>query len=285
MQLLDALRIEAKSIAVEIEKSKLFSHMGDRGDYRERVIEHFLRPFLPPCYGAAPGEVFSSDGEQSAQVDIVLYDSVFSTVLFRDGQRMLFPAESIYGSIEVKSNLSTTELKKACENIASVKRLTRQPTDPLDLLPHLHLTLGPGLALSPGWKPCNPYVGVVFGYSGAAPESLVLTFGEEIRAHKDRTEELPDFIFVADPGYVIVRRTTDGRTAFPGAVADGLESIPLGSDTLPILFLTLNICLGEARLRRPDLPALWSQVVGAAKVQAFKNWSDRCKQQPSEPAK
>jgi hypothetical protein len=65
VRLLEALRIEGKSIALEIERSDLFSHMGDRGEFREKVIERFLRPFLPTCYGVAPGEVFSSDGQQS----------------------------------------------------------------------------------------------------------------------------------------------------------------------------------------------------------------------------
>ncbi len=63
------------------------------------------------CQG---GEIFAGDGARSAQVDIVLYDAMFSTVLFRNGPEQLFPAESVFGSIEVKSNLTTEELDKAC---------------------------------------------------------------------------------------------------------------------------------------------------------------------------
>jgi Domain of unknown function (DUF6602) len=136
MQLLQALRIEGANIDSEIQRSNLFSHMGDRGEFRENIVQRFLRPFLPPYYGLAPGEVFSSDGPQSAQVDIVVYDAIFSTVLFRTGTRYLFPAESVFDAIEVKSDLSRSELSKACGNVASLKQLNRRMADSMDILPH-----------------------------------------------------------------------------------------------------------------------------------------------------
>lgn len=66
--------------------------MGDRGNHREMIIRDFLRPFLPDCYGLSTGEVFSTDGTQSAQVDVVIYDAVFSAVLFKAGPHQLCPA-------------------------------------------------------------------------------------------------------------------------------------------------------------------------------------------------
>lgn len=134
MTLLDAVRLDAAGIADRMQQSNLFTQMGDRGEFREQVIQEFLRPYLPPCYGLDPGEIFSSEGQQSAQVDIVIYDAVFSTVLFQNKTRKLFPAESVYGSIEVKSTLSLSELDRACANVASVKRLSRRRADTLDLL-------------------------------------------------------------------------------------------------------------------------------------------------------
>ena len=113
MKLLEAMRRRGLRIASELEESKLFDQMGDRGRFREAVIRDFLRPFLPLSYGLSSGEIFSADGEQSAQVDIIIYDAVFSTVLFRDRPDQLFPAESVFGSIEVKSHLSLNELDVA----------------------------------------------------------------------------------------------------------------------------------------------------------------------------
>jgi len=52
---------------------------------------------------------------------------------------MLFPAESVFGSIEVKSRRDRSELRVAIDNIASLKRLPRVDSDMMDLLPFLHL--------------------------------------------------------------------------------------------------------------------------------------------------
>ncbi|HWQ53184.1 MAG TPA: DUF6602 domain-containing protein [Bryobacteraceae bacterium] len=128
-------------MTADLADSKLFAQMGDRGSFRESIIKQFLRPFLPECYGLSSGEVFSCNGEQSAQVDIILYDAIFSTILFRNGPCQLFPAESVYGSIEVKSNLSLAELRFACGNIASIKRLERRIADSMDFLPMVRLDL------------------------------------------------------------------------------------------------------------------------------------------------
>jgi hypothetical protein len=259
MPLLDALRLGAHDIATKIARSNLFTNTGDIGEFREQVIQQFLRPFLPPCYGLSPGEIFSADGQQSAQVDIVIYDAVFSTVLFRDGTRMLFPAESVYGSIEVKSNLSLAELDKACGNISSIKRLPRQRADAMDLLPFLRFSLGPGLQGGGDFR--NPYLGVVFGYKGANVESALNALTNRIATVEEDRQWLPDFVFVGDPGYMIYRRRQDSTPAPPGVDFATFGWIPTGPDTLPMLFLTLATYLGHFRLRWPDLSAMWVQVL------------------------
>ncbi|MGC2828143.1 MAG: DUF6602 domain-containing protein, partial [Candidatus Acidiferrum sp.] len=72
---------------------------------------------------------FSANGTQSAQIDIVIYDAIFSTILFRNEDKSLFPAESVFGSIEVKSNLNGNELRTSIENVVSLKCLTRSDSD------------------------------------------------------------------------------------------------------------------------------------------------------------
>jgi hypothetical protein len=261
VRLLEALRIEGEAIASEISKSNLFTQMGDRGEFREKIIERFLRPFLPACYGVDSGEVFSADGQQSAQIDIVIYDAIFSTVLFRNGPRMLFPAESIYGSIEVKSNLTLDELDKACKNVASVKTLKRQGTDALDFLPHLRFAVGPEFGLTGTTGVSNPYLGTVFGYRGAKVETLLQDLNNRVAVDPSNMQSLPDFIFVSDPGFMIVRCKQDGSIARMGADFSRYAWIDSRAQTLPLFFLTLNIAISGVRLRRSDVNALWVQVV------------------------
>jgi hypothetical protein len=261
MRLFEALRNQSAKIAADLENSKLFTHMGDRGSFREAIIKDFLRPFLPDCFGLSSGEIFAMNGAQSAQVDIVVYDAVFSTVLFRNGTHQLFPAESVYGSIEVKSNLSSSELDRACENVASVKNLQRRRGDSLDLLPFLRLELGPGLA--GGGDLRNPYLGIVFGYSGIEAPKIVEDLSRRLRERPEAKQLLPDFVFVARPGYFIARSAVrDGKdcTLLGGGQDYGkFLWTPTGEDTLPLFYLTLNVCLSHLRLRAPDFQDLWRQ--------------------------
>jgi hypothetical protein len=262
MRLLEALRNQSAKIAADLENSKLFTHMGDRGSFREAIIKDFLRPFLPDCFGLSSGEIFSMNGAQSAQVDIVVYDAAFSTVLFRNGPHQLFPAESVYGSIEVKSNLSLSEMDRACENVASVKKLPRRPADTLDLLPFLRLELGPPLTGGGDFR--NPYLGIVFGYSGIEARKIVEDLSHRLQEHPEAKQLLPDFVFVARPGYVITRiAVRDGKDRpllGGGQDYDKFLWTSTGEDTLPLFYLTLNACLSHLRLRAPDFVHLWTQL-------------------------
>ena len=261
MRLLEALRNQTAKIAADLDNSKLFTHMGDRGAFREAIIKDFLRPFLPDCYGLSSGEIFSMSGTQSAQVDIVVYDALFSTVLFRNGPQQLFPAESVYGSIEVKSNLSRSEFDRACANVASVKGLPRRQADTLDLLPNLRLELGGGLYGGGDFR--NPYLGIVFAYHGIEVTNIVEDLSRRLREHPEAKQLLPDFVFVARPGYFITRfAIRDGKNCpVLGGGQDyrGFLWAPTGEDTLPLFYLTLNVCLSHLRLRAPDLNDFWNQ--------------------------
>jgi hypothetical protein len=262
MSLLQALRNQSAKISADLENSKLFTHMGDRGRFREAIIRDFLRPFLPECYGLSVGEIFAGDGARSAQVDIVLYDALFSTVLFRNGPEQLFPAESVYGSIEVKSNLTTEELDKACGNIASVKSLPRAASDMMDVLPSVRLGVGGGLTFDA--TQMNPYLGIVFGYQGINPQAVVMDLTRRMAEAPQTKQFLPDFIFVAHPGYIITRIVEQNGRQHPvvGIAHDFQRYMwtSTGSDTLPLFYFTVNTCLSHMRLRAPSFNEMWDRL-------------------------
>jgi hypothetical protein len=260
MRLLEALYLHARTVTLGVENSRLFTHMGDRGAFRERVIQEFLRPFLPPVYGLSAGEVFAADGSQSAQVDIVIYDALFSTVLFRDASQQLFPAESVFGTIEVKSRLSLEELDRACNNVASVKRLRRSSTDMMDLLPTVRLAPD-DKTFSWSRTPLNPYAGFVFGYGGTAPESVEAELNRRLDAAPADKQLLPDLVFVADPGYMVFRVSQTGGILPPGPDFVRFGFVRTGEDTVPLFFVTLNTVLVQLRLRGIDYMQLWRQLI------------------------
>ena len=71
------------------------------------------------------GEMFDSGGAVSGEVDILIYDTVYSTV-FHDGSgKILAPVESCYGAIECKSTLTTGELEDCIRKIAKYRAMQR----------------------------------------------------------------------------------------------------------------------------------------------------------------
>jgi hypothetical protein len=254
MKLLEALRNATDRMAPDFNDSKLFTHSGDKGEFRERIIEKFLRPFLPKCYGLGSGEVFSQDGASSRQIDVVVYDDVFSNVLFREGSNSLFPCESVFGTIEVKSVLSAEELATSIENVASVKRLPRRGTTMLNVTPISEIHVGGGLQYT---QPLisNPYIGVIFAYSGLRPENVLHELNEYLFGGEPRRDYLPDFVFLYGHETTIMRFAGNGnrlKAVSPEQPFDGYMAITTGRDTMPYFFLTLNTLLNSIRLKAPD---------------------------------
>lgn len=270
MKLLEALRNSVKRLEAEISDSCLFEHMGDRGEFRERILESFLRPYLPKCYGLGSGAAFSIDGASSRQLDVVIFDEVFSNVLFRDSNNSLYPCESVYGEIEVKSNLDTNELNVATENIRSLKLLRRTSSDMLDILPHRRLKVGNGLSYSKVLR--NPYLGIIFAYDGLMPKTT-LNVLNSLLGNSDQVDRelLPNFIFNYKRGFVVLRMISDKRVskvAPLGSAYDSFLSVPTGTDTLPLFFLTVNVCLNHLLLCSPDLNTYWTSVFDACIINA-----------------
>src|ERR1700754_1277602 len=104
----------AKSIASAISSAsavKDVSHPGLRGRAREIFVNELLMPLLLPGQIVGTGAVIDSLGNQSGQSDIVVFDkSILPPELFSENEG-LFPIEACAYVIEVKSKLTSKELK------------------------------------------------------------------------------------------------------------------------------------------------------------------------------
>ncbi len=241
--------------------SSLFDHRGSRGLKREELIREFLRPLLPQCYGLATGEIFSTDGGVSRQVDIILYDSVFSNVFLSEGREQLIPCESVFGTIEVKSNLSSKELNKSVENIMSVKGLSREASTMLDILPHTRFGVGAGLTFDR--KMMNPYLGYILAYQGIKPRSVVNKLNGFIKDNSNR-QLLPDFVFNINDGYIVFRTKRTNNTATVAKQGEDFErycGLNMSEvEVVSMLFLTLNIQLNQTLLKSRNLNDYWLKI-------------------------
>lgn len=184
------------------------SHRATKGHVREEIVRDFLREYLPPSLGIGSGIVLSSvDSEQeSKQIDVVIYDKNNCPMLFNLSGVQLFPIEMVYCVIEVKSRLTSSELKKACANIESVKVLSKKAYIKNEdaVVPfvraygreHNH------------W----PVFGVVFAFSGITAPKIVTQL-ETLDATQLNIEKRIDCIVVLD-GFIVANSNGDDTIQF-----------------------------------------------------------------------
>lgn len=100
------LRIESQEIA------GLVNHIGTRGTADENSIIKVLGQVLPPSTRVSNGEVIDADGKISAQMDALVLSNRSHPILFgQTPDELIFPVESVLLAIEVKGNLSKTDVE------------------------------------------------------------------------------------------------------------------------------------------------------------------------------
>lgn len=135
-----------------------FTHPGAKGDASEKVWIELLNKYLPNRYHAESAFVVDSNGAQSEQIDVVIFDQQYSPFIFKHGGHFIIPAESVYGVFEVKQDINKAYIEYAQNKIASVRCLQRTSLP----VPHVGGTfsakplthiLGGILVLDSGWSP------------------------------------------------------------------------------------------------------------------------------------
>lgn len=100
-------------------------HLGERGTQRENSLATLLQKYLPGKFSMGTGQVLDIRGNISRQCDIVIYDALNCPLLLAEEGYQLFPAESVFGVVQVKSVYDASTAADAVQNIASVKLLER----------------------------------------------------------------------------------------------------------------------------------------------------------------
>lgn len=108
----------------DFELAAQFSHKGTRGAAREETLRQFFKGRLPAKYALGAGEVVGHVSDVSRQCDIILYDAQYGLALKYDDQNQIYPIDSVYGVIEVKSALSKAELRDSLDKIKTFKEMS-----------------------------------------------------------------------------------------------------------------------------------------------------------------
>jgi hypothetical protein len=112
-----AARLQSNRVAID--------HPGAKGTATEEGWRQMLGRYLPKRYCVSKAFVIDADGEQSHEIDLVIYDQQYSPFLFEQDGAVFIPAESVYAVFEVKQTLSRKNVEYAIQKAASVRRLRR----------------------------------------------------------------------------------------------------------------------------------------------------------------
>ncbi len=230
----------------EFRKAAQAGHMGGRGTLREDAFERFLNDHLPGRYSVGRGEIVSALNEKSGQIDVIIYDPSRCPVLLRSPSHGLFPIESVFGVVSIKSDLNSTQLAEAYANIRSAKQLVN---------PKSFTVAANGFARGVG----SPQpVGVVFSYQSSRSLEAIAKQAASLDEGLDDLKLRPDFIVVLDKGIVGPRAQIRGdfnSFDLPIDSSNRTKVRKTGRHTLLRAYLQLLAELNPLELRDLDLTA------------------------------
>lgn len=103
---------------------KHIAHNGSMGDATETRWIDFFSHYLPNRYKVDKAMVIDHKGNVSQQMDIVLYDAVFTPFIFNKDGFKYIPAEGVYAVFEVKQDIKGN-IEYAGKKFESVRQLER----------------------------------------------------------------------------------------------------------------------------------------------------------------
>lgn len=124
----DRLLADIERCLTEARNCSQLNHAGMVGKVRQILVETLLVPLLPDGLRIGTGKVTDSNGSLSAETDVIIYDRRSVPPVLYDEKNGLFPIESVYYVIEVKSTLTAAEFEKSIQNGSQLRSLVgRQP--------------------------------------------------------------------------------------------------------------------------------------------------------------
>ncbi len=124
----------SQRLRIDLQAARLFVSSTDRGGVNEHAWRRFLNPLLPARYAIGVGEIIAPDTgdtqilSQSEQKDVVIYDPFASSIFgWGDSGLSLFPVESVYAVVEVKTCFNNLEdVRKSARQVYEVKRIQKK---------------------------------------------------------------------------------------------------------------------------------------------------------------
>lgn len=117
---------KTKQAILESKLSILLDHPVTKGEHCESAWLDFFRSFLPNKYAVDKGFVFDANGSVSDQIDIIIYDSLYTPLIFgTEAGEKFITAESVYAVFDSKPSIDKTTFEYTNIKVASVVNLVR----------------------------------------------------------------------------------------------------------------------------------------------------------------
>lgn len=235
----------SEHLLVEFRKTAEVAHAGGRGALREDAFCQFLGEYLPTRYAVGRGEVVTPENRHSGQLDIVIYDPSHCPALVTSTSHAVYPIESVYGAISLKSRLTSDELKDAYQNIASLKGILLKRS--------FQHNPTPGFAV--GLPDPVPVTGVVAYASDRSLEAIAAQ-GKALDGGLSDITLRPDFIAVIGEGIIAPRESFRGgfnKYKLPENMDEFVQLRKTGRHTLLRLYMQILQNLNFVTLRPLNL--------------------------------
>lgn len=113
------------SLSASLGLSAVHDDPNAKGDNSEISWREMLSSNLPSRYKVDAGFVIDCNGNVSDSLDVIIYDSFYSTYVFNDNGVIYVPVESVYAVFECKQVLDKGHIEYSAKKAASVKQLER----------------------------------------------------------------------------------------------------------------------------------------------------------------
>ena len=114
-----------------IEKVKSLSELDHRltkGELRELFVLNILKLFLTNQFDVGSGIIVNQKGEQSNQIDIIIYDNRILPPFIKEKHISVYPAECVLATIEIKSNLRKIDLVNTEKKVKRLYEVIYNPS-------------------------------------------------------------------------------------------------------------------------------------------------------------
>jgi len=124
----ELMAVAADEMKISLKKTRTaLDHALTKGEAGEEAFRKFLREHLPKSLSVTKGQIVDSTGALSKQIDVIVYDTGRTPVLFTTAEKdhQLVPSEGVVAVFEVKTNLKKDDVSDVIKNMDSVKKLDK----------------------------------------------------------------------------------------------------------------------------------------------------------------